>query len=155
MLSARHRNRSFTLIDLVMAMAVIVIVAAIATPRYANALVRYRAEAAARRIIADIGLAQRTAKTTSSSRTIIFDTINHAYSIANVRELDGPSMTYVVTLREPPYLAQIASVDLGGDAQLTFDGFGIPDSGGFVIVQAGDYQYTVVVDPETGAGEVQ
>ena len=153
MLTDRHTG--FTLLDLVMAMAVIVIVAAIATPRYANALTRYRAEAAARRIIADIGLAQQTAKTASSSRTIIFDTTNHAYSISNVRALDGQSMTYVVSLREPPYLARIASVDMDGDGQLTFDGFGIPDSGGFVIVQAGDYQYTVVVDPETGAAEVQ
>lgn len=153
MLTERHTG--FTLLDLMMAMAVIAIVAAIATPRYANALTRYRAEAAARRIIADIGLAQQTAKTTSSSRTIIFDTTKHAYSISNVRALDGQSMTYVVALREPPYLARIASVDMDGDAKLTFDGFGIPDSGGFVIVQAGDYQYTVVVDPETGAAEVQ
>ena len=47
------------------------------------------------------------------------------------------------------------SVDMGGDAQLTFDVWGMPDTGGFVIVQAGDYQYTVVVDLETGAAEVQ
>ncbi len=152
-MTARHAG--FTLIDLVVAMAIIGIVAAIATPRYANALTRYRSEAAARRIVADIRLAQQTAKTTSSTRTVIFDTTNHAYSISNVRALDGQSMMYVVTLQEPPYLARIASVDMGGDGQLTFDGFGIPDSGGFVIVQAGDYQYTVVVDPETGAGEVQ
>ena len=149
------RRRSFTLIDLVMVVVVITIVAAVAAPRYANALVRYRAEAAARRIVVDTRLAQQTAKTTSSSRTIIFDTTNHAYSISDVRALDGQCMTYVVTLREPPYLSQIASVDMDGDAQLTFDGYGIPDSGGFVIVQAGDYQYTVVVDPETGAAEVQ
>ena len=153
MLTDRHAG--FTLIDLIMAIVVIAIVAAIATPRYANALTRYRAEAAARRVVADIGLTQQTAKTTSSSRTIIFDTTNHAYSIADVRALNGLSMTYAVTLREPPYLAKIASVDLGGDAQLAFDGFGIPDSGGSVVVQAGDYQYTVVVDPETGAAQVQ
>ena len=153
MLTKRHIG--FTLIDLVMTVAVIAIIAAIATPRYANALTRYRAEAAARRVVADIRLTQQTAKTTSSSRTIIFDTTNHAYSIADVRALNGLSMTYVVELREPPYLAKIASVDMGGDAQLTFDGFGIPDSGGSVVVRTGDYQYTVVVDPETGAAEIQ
>ena len=136
-------------------MAVIAIVAAIATPRYANALTRYRAEAAARRIIADIGLAQQTAKTTSSSRTIIFDTTKHAYSISNVRALDGQSMTYVVALREPPYLARIASVDMGGDAQLTFDGYGVPDSGGVITVQVGEETRTVVINPDTGSAEVQ
>ena len=155
MLSARHRNRSFTLIDLVMAMAVIVIVAAIATPRYANALTRYRAEAAARRVAADLALTRQTAKSTSSSRTVDFDDSDDSYTIPNVRELDTAGTMYRVQLQDSPYQAQIVSVDLGGDWQIIFDGFGIPDSGGFVIVQAGDYQYTVVVDPETGAVEVQ
>lgn len=149
------RRRSFTLIDLVMVVVVISIVAAIAAPRYANALVRYRADAAARRIIADIRLAQQTAKTTSSSRTIIFDTTNHAYSISNVRALDGPSMTYVVRLGEPPYLARIASVDIGGDAKLTLDGYGVPDSGGVIKLQVGDETRIVTIDPETGSAEVQ
>ncbi len=155
MLSARHRNRSFTLIDLVMAMAVIVIVAAIATPRYANALTRYRAEAAARRIAADFQLARQTAKSTSSSRTVAFNPAQHSYVISDVREFDSAGTTYSVQLQDPPYQAQFALVDFGGDANLIFDGFGIPDSGGSVIVQAGDYQYTIVVDPETGAAEVQ
>ena len=153
MLTERHTG--FTLLDLMMAMAVIAIVAAIATPRYANALTRYRAEAAARRVVADLALARQTAKSTSSSRTVEFDAADDSYVIPNVRELDTTGTLYRVQLQDPPYQAQIVSVDLGGDAKLTFDGFGIPDSGGFVIVQAGDYQYTVVVDPETGAAEVQ
>ena len=153
MLGAGHRG--FTLIDLVMVLSVITVVAAIAAPRYANALVRYRADAAARRITADIRLAQQTAKTTSSSRTITFDTTNHAYSIPNVRALDGQSMTYVVMLQEPPYLARLASVDMGGDVQLTFDGYGVPDSGGLITVQVGDATRTVVINPDTGSAEVQ
>ena len=153
MLTARHVG--FTLIDLVVAMAVIVIVAAIATPRYANSLTRYRAEAAARRVAADFQLARQTAKSTSSSRTITFDAADHSYVIPNVRELDTTGTTYSVQLQDPPYQAQIAFVDLGGDWETIFDGFGIPDAGGFVIVQVGDYQYTVVVDPETGIAEVQ
>ncbi len=153
MLTERHTG--FTLIDLMMAIAVIAIVAAIATPRYANALTRYRAEAAARRVVADLALARQTAKSTSSSRTVGFDAAKHSYLIPNVRELDTAGTMYRVQLQDPPYQAQIVSVDLGGDWQIIFDGFGIPDSGGFVIVQAGDYQYTVVVDPETGAAQVQ
>jgi prepilin-type N-terminal cleavage/methylation domain-containing protein len=153
MSGARHIG--FTLLDLMMAMAVIAIVAAIATPRYANAVTRYRAEAAARRVAADLALARQTAKSTSSSTTVQFDAADDSYLIPNVRELDTVGTMYRVQLQDPPYQAQIVSVDLGGDWQIIFDGFGIPDSGGFVIVQAGDYQYTVVVDPETGAVEIQ
>ena len=136
-------------------MAIIVIVAAIATPRYANALTRYRAEAAARRVAADFQLARRTAKSTSSSRTVQFDAADHSYVIPDVREFDTAGTMYRVQLQDPPYQAQISFVDLGGDWQIIFDGFGIPDTGGFVIVQAGDHQFTVVVDPQTGAADVQ
>ncbi len=153
MLTERHAG--FTLIDLVMTVAVIAIIAAIATPRYANALTRYRAEAAARRVVADFALARQTAKSTSSSRTVQFDVADDSYLIPNVRELNTTGTMYGVQLQDPPYQAQIVSVDLGGDWEITFDGFGIPDSGGSVIVQTGDYQYTVVVDPETGAAEIQ
>ena len=153
MLTARHAG--FTLIDLIVVMAIIAIVAAIATPRYANALTRYRAEAAARRVAADFELARQTAKSTSSSRTVKFDAVSDSYVIPNVRELDTAGTMYRVQLQDPPYQAQIVSVDLGGDWEITFDGFGMPDSGGFIIVRAGDYQYTVVVDPETGVAEVQ
>ena len=138
-----------------MAIAIIAIVAAIATPRYANALTRYRAEAAARRVVADLALARQTAKSTSSSRTVEFDAADDSYVIPNVRELDTAGTTYRVQLKDPPYQAQIVSVDLGGDSEIVFDGFGIPDSGGFVIVQAGDVQYTVVLDANTGVAEVQ
>ncbi len=153
MLTVRHTG--FTLLDLMMAIAIIAIVASIATPRYANALTRYRADAAARRVAADFQLARQTAKSTSSSRTVTFDAANHSYVIPNVREFDTAGTMYRVQLQDPPYQAQIVSVDLGGDWQIIFDGFGIPDSGGLVIVQSGDYQYTVVVDPETGVAKVQ
>ena len=152
MLTDRHVG--FTLIDLIMAIVVIAIVAAIATPRYANSLTHYRAEAAARRVVADLALARQTAKSTSSSRTVQFDAADDSYVISNVRELDTAGTMYRVQLQDPPYQAQIVSVDLGGDWQVTFDGFGIPDTGGFVIVQAGDVQYTVVLDANTGAAEV-
>ena len=45
-------------------------------------------------------------------------------------------------------------IDLGGDWEVTFDGFGIPDSGGFVDVQSNDVHFRVVVNPDTGAAEV-
>lgn len=153
MLTARHAG--FTLIDLLVAMTIIAIVAAIATPRYVNSITRYRAEAAARRVAADFRLARQEAKSASSSRTITFDAANHSYVMPGVRELDAAGLMYRVQLQDSPYQAEIGFVDLGGDWQITFDGFGIPDSGGFVIVQVGDYQYTVVVDPETGATDVQ
>ena len=59
----------FTLIELVMVLAIIGLITAIAAPRYAASLARYRAESAARRVAADLALARREAAASSSSRS--------------------------------------------------------------------------------------
>lgn len=145
----------FTLIDLILSLAVIVIVAAIATPRYYNSLTRYRADAAARRVAADMALTQRTAKSTGASKTISFDSVNNRYQISSLTKLDNSDEPYIVNLQDPPYQAQLGLIDLGGDWKVTFDGFGLPDSGGFVDVQAGDVSYRVTLNAETGATSIE
>lgn len=147
--------RGFTLIDLILSLAVITIVAAIASPRYFSSLSRYRADAAARRVAADFALTQRMAKSTSASKTITFDSANDLYQILTLTKLDKSGDAYIVDLQDPPYQAELGLIDLGGDWQVTFDGFGIPDSGGFVTVQAGDVSYKVVLDADTGATSIK
>ena len=138
-----------------MVVAIIGIIAAIAAPRYAASLTRYRADSAARRVVADLALAQRVAAATSSSRDVEFDTLTHSYLIEDVRALDGTATDYETFLLEPPYEARITFVDFGGETDVTFDGYGMPDSGGTVIVQRGDVQMTIVLDPDTGLASVQ
>lgn len=147
--------RSFTFIDLIMALVVMVIIAAIAAPRYYNSLTRYRVEAAARRVAADFALTQRMARNTSASKTIIFDSASNRYQISTLTDLDNSGDPYIVYLQDPPYQAELGLIDLGGDWKVIFDGFGIPDSGGFVDVQTGDLRFRVVLDPITGATEIQ
>lgn len=146
--------RSFTLVDLIMSLVVIVIIAAIAAPRYYNSLTRYRVEAAARRVATDFALTQRMARNTSASKTIIFDSANNRYQISTLTDLDNPGDPYIVYLQDPPYQAELGLIDLGGDWKVIFDGFGIPDSGGFVDVQIGNVRYKVVLNEITGAAEV-
>ena len=147
--------RSFTLVDLIMTLVVIVIVAAIASPRYFNSLSRYRADAGARRVAADFALTQRMARNTSASKTIRFDSANNSYEISTLKKFDNSGDPYIVYLQDPPYQAELGLIDLGGDWQVTFDGFGIPDSGGFVDVQTNDVRFRVTIDVETGEASIQ
>lgn len=150
-----RQQTGFSLVEVVIVVMIVGTLAAVAVPRYANSLVRYRADASARRIAADLGLAQAAARQASASRQVVFDTTNNTYQLQGVTPLNGPGANYDVDLKESPYQAQIVSASLGGDAVIIFDGYGNPDSGGTVVIQVGSDQRQVVIDPETGKATIQ
>lgn len=142
------------MVELVLAMAIMAVLAAIAIPRYASAISAYRARAAAMRIVHDLAQVQSLARTTSSAQTIAFR--SDGYTIANLRDLDTASTTYSVLVTVEPYNASITSINLkGGTKQIIFDGFGVPDSPGNLTVQAGTSARTVSIDDVTGKATVQ
>ena len=142
--------RGMTLFELVVVAAILAILAAIVVPRFGASITWRRVEGAARRIASDLNLAQRRASQTSTSQTLAFNTTTHSYRIVGLPDPVRPGSEYVVLLREPPYEVKIVSIDLGGDANLVFDGFGTPDSGGTIVLRSGDYRATVTVDSATG-----
>lgn len=100
-------------------------------------------------------LARRRAKISSAAQSVQFDPISHSYVLPGVPHLDHSGLDYRVELENSFYATSIVSIDFGGDAQLLFDGFGVPDSAGTVVVQSGRYQRTITVDPDTGEASVQ
>ena len=149
-----RRQPALSLTEMVAVIAIIAILAAIATPRFADALARRRADAAARRVIADLAWAQRRAKTTSAGQKVTFDTAAATYQLLAVEDPDHAGEDYVVTLADEPYLATIKSVDFGGETGVKFDGYGTPSAGGSVVVQVGSHERTIVLDPDTGQASV-
>jgi prepilin-type N-terminal cleavage/methylation domain-containing protein len=149
------RWRGFSLLEIVLVLAIIVTLAAIATPRYAASLARYQADLAARRIRADIEQAQLSAKAASTSISVEFFVGDNKYEIPGLSPLVGSSGSYAVELSARPYAAALVSAEFGGDAELIFNGWGMPDSSGTVILTVGSEQRTVTVDSETGKATVQ
>jgi prepilin-type N-terminal cleavage/methylation domain-containing protein len=151
------QQTGFSLIEVMIVVVIIGAMATVAVPRYANSLARYRADAAARRITADLSLAQTAARQASTTRQVSFDTGNDTYQLPGVTPLHGPgdNLIYYVDLKESPYQAQITSATLGADAILIFDGYGNPDSDGTVVIQVGTEQRQVVINAETGEATVQ
>jgi len=145
----------FSLLELVLVLAIVATLAAIAIPRYQGSLARYRADLAARRIVADLSLARSNAKADSSSRSVVFSVSANNYQMPDLPGLDGASGSYIVELRGLPYEADLISADFGGDQQVIFSGWGIPDSGGSVVLTVGSEQRTVVVDAESGKATIQ
>jgi type II secretion system protein H len=153
--SARVHRGGFTLLELVLVSAIIVIFAAVAMPRYGRAAARYQIDLAARRVAADLAQAQSYARTTGASQTVVFSVAANRYQLMNALPLDGVSGPYTVDLAAEPYRARLVSANFNGAAQAVFNGWGLPDSGGSVVVAVGLQQQTVTVDDETGQISVQ
>lgn len=147
-----HCSRpAFTLLELVIVISIIAISAAVAVPRFTSTVTRHRAEHAAQRLMADLSLARETAMHGSTSITVDFDTRSATYTIHNVPDVNHPGTPdYTIRLSESPYFAKISSYDLGGDKQLVFDGFGVPDSAAAITLSIGNMSRAVIVSDVSG-----
>ena len=145
----------FSLLETVLVVIIIGALAALAAPRYANSISRYRAVAAAQRVAADLAFARDRAMTGGAQRVVVFAPAAGQYEILDMAGLDNPSADYVVKLHAGPYHAELVSADFGGDATVRFDAYGLPDDGGQVVVQAGHFQKTIVLNAASGKASVQ
>ena len=146
---------AFTLLELVLVIAIVATLAAIAVPKYARAICRYRAEMAGRRIVADLDLVRHNARFTGSSRTVTFRTAGNRYEIPDLPDINNPALPYTVHLGDEPYLAELVSVDFNTTSSVVFDAYGRPDSGGKIVVRSGQTTQTVLVNADSGEASLQ
>lgn len=149
------KPKAFTLMEIVLCLAILIVLAAIALPRFGLSAVRYQADLAAQRIVTDLELAQQAAKSCGTSKTIEFYPDDDQYQIDGVTLLSGNQGSYRVTLNHEPYYTDLASVTFGSGTTLVFNGWGLPDAGGSIVLTTGTETRTLHVDSETGTIEIE
>lgn len=145
---------AFSLIELVAILAIIAILGALVAPRFSKSLTVQRADALARRMVFDLAYAQQYAKSTGTAQTVRFRTDD--YELLGATHFDRTDESYLVDVGAAPYYGAILSVVFdSGDDTITFDAYGVPDTGGTILIGVGDQRRTIAVDPITGKGEIQ
>jgi len=142
--------RGFSLLELACVTALVAITAAIALPRYADSLARYRVELACRRIIADLNLIRMRAWAQGTCESARFDPDAETMTLICDPDINFPSRNYIVHFNQAPYYADIVERDFSGRTFMYYNRYGQPCGGGYVVLRVGNVQRKVVVDGQTG-----
>lgn len=144
------RHSAFSLVEMIVVVVIMGIFASVSIPRYASFISNQRVEAAVRKIKMDLQYAKNRAKVSSLSRTVEFDVPGNVYRIIGEFDIDHPDTPYLVSLSSAPYNAQLVSVDFNSTTTVTYDGYGVPDNNGTIIISVGNITETIyVIKPDS------
>ncbi len=142
--------RGFSLVELVLVLAVIAALAGLAMPRWSASAARYRADQAALRVVADLRLVRDAARTGGAAQRLAF-TADSAVYTSTIAAPDGLGGTLRVDLGRDPYRATVRRADFGGATTAQFGAFGTPAAPGWVLLQGGAEARVITL---TAAGDV-
>lgn len=139
---------AFSLVELLIVLAIIATASAVAVPRMIESEARWRLTGAARRIAADIAEARSYAIASSAGVTV--ECSRDGYTVTSSR--DG--LIRAVDLSTRPYNAGIVEAAFGDVGELAFDGFGAASSDGIVTIVADGLLCRIVVSGASGTVKI-
>jgi prepilin-type N-terminal cleavage/methylation domain-containing protein len=163
----RRGRAGFSLLELVMVIAVLTVIMVIAQPRVAEALQRQRLRGAAERVATDLKFARGEAMRLRTYTLVVFDPVNDRYAAWYIDAATDPPAWAVMT--DPLVPTRRLTVDLGshpdhavdimvanfeGVPAVAFDPYGAAIQGGGISLGLGRLQIDAKVDVTSGSVEM-
>lgn len=144
--------RAFSLVELVIVVAIVGLAATLAAPRLTAVLGRQRATQAGARVKSELGRVSSLARATSRPWTVTFSTAGFSVSGADAA---GQAVSWLVPLSEEPYMARIATINFGADNAVTYNGHGLPNESGKVELRSGSAGVVITVNQNAATPTVE
>lgn len=135
--------RAFSLVELLIVIAIVGIAATLAAPRLSTVMGRQRANQAASRTSAELARVATLARSTSRSWTVTFSAAG--FTITGT-DAAGAATSWEVVLADEPYLSRITTIAFGPDNAVTYSGHGLPTESGKVELRSGPAGAVVTVN---------
>jgi len=128
--------------------------AGLALPAYGSAVARYRLDSAAYELSGELDRAAAHARMVGAMVTIRFNVAGDTVEFDDVPHRTTNATSYSIDLRESPRDAGIVSADFNTAEEYTVSGFGVPSSGGVVMLQNTAAARQLTIDAATGRSRV-
>ena len=151
----RRQVSGFSLVELIMVMAILGIVSVITIPKMGNLIISMRLKAAGDKLIDDLRYIHDFAIARHDTTWLVVNTVDNSYGIYS-----GPSVATRQLILDPSTNqqavvdfdidykgVQITSVNFGGSNEFFYDWWGSPSNGGQIVLSNSK---TIEVVSETG-----
>ena len=138
----------FLLIELLIAVLIMGIIAAVAVPKYSSSLSRYRTQVALQRLAQDVDLCRRHARFTSQNVLLTVSFAKNFYQISPMDSPLKPGVPYQVVVGDGsnstaicPVIKNLVSSEARENQPnltIVFDRYGVPDRSAEIGIRSGD-----------------
>jgi prepilin-type N-terminal cleavage/methylation domain-containing protein len=143
----------FSLIELVIVVAIMAVIATISIPRFTDSASGRRLQAARDQLLSDIEVTKLRAISTSKQHTVKFYVDRELYVIVEGNEVTDSAVIIARDLSESPLNSAIRRTNLGGDHVMVITPFGDLSPSGIVRLEADSALLDVTLEgiADTGA----
>lgn len=146
-----HKTRAFSLVELILVVAIIGVVSAIAMPRLGSVLDTHRVDQAASKLANDLELLRTAARASTTTTQLTVSGKNSTWRLSGLADTAPGSPESTVNLTQAPYFATFDNNLVPDEYQLTFDANGVPSETFKFVIRSGAQSRFVTVYRPGGA----